>query len=489
MGLAAAIPLSMAAAVGRLDPFVILAAMVVGMLAFVAMRPGSDVVTILTLALVAQMAIPNRLVFTPLGSAGSIGQLFGMALAGLWAGSQIVAGTNARQRWTPLRVAVFALVAANLLSMAAAQLRPLSMVEARAADRGLLITLSMVGVCMLAADGIPNRERLDTLLRRLVMAGGGVAALGLLAFVGGPDIASSISIPGLGVLGEAYVDTRSSFTRVNATMAHAIEFSVVLAMILPLAIHYALFAKSNRDRWWMLAALIAAAIPMSLSRSGVVGVAVVALMLIPSWPARLRSHAYWLGAGYLVIMRLLFPGLLGTIKALFLNVGVDPSINSRTQDYDYVGSFVSETPIFGRGFGTFIPSIYDFLDNQYLVTLIEVGVVGLVALVMLFVTGLSVARGVRHRAADEETRNLGQSLAAGIAVAAINSATFDFLGFSTARFVLLILLGCAGALWSIDRESRSSESLEWHDPDVPTTGSAEYAPSNPDDHPAYATST
>lgn len=476
---AAVPPLVVGGLAGRLDPLIFVAAAVLGLLAYVATRPGSDVVTFLTLAIVAQMAIPNRLVFTPLGAAGSLGQILGLVMAGLWAGSQIVRDTTARQRSSPIRVAILAVAAANLVSIAAAQLRPLSMLEARAADRGLLVTLSLVGTCMLAADGISDRNRLDVLLRRLVMAGAGVAFLGLLSFMGGPDIASSLSIPGLGELGDAYVDTRSMFRRVNATMAHAIEFSVVLSMILPLAIHYALFAKSHQRRWWFMAALIAAAIPMSLSRSGVVGVAIVALMLVPSWKREWRSSAYWLGLAYLGVMRVLFPGLLGTIRSLFVDAGVDPSVTSRTDDYSYAGELLAESPIFGRGLSTFIPTIYDFMDNQYLMTLIETGIVGLIVLILLFVTGMAVARGARHRAADEETRDLGQCLAAAVAVAAVTSGTFDFMSFATARFVLLLLLGCAGALWSLGHERSEYAASAAGPGEDPSSRSAEPASPEP----------
>lgn len=451
---AAALPVGTAVLVGRLDPFVVVAAAILAVVGLALVRQGSDVVTLLTFAIVVQFAIPNRLVFTPLGSAGGPGQLVGVMMAGLWIGSQIVPGVSTRQRSSPIRVAVLVAAAANVASFAAAQFRPIGAVEARAADRGLILTLSMVGICLTAADGIIDRARLDALVRRLVIAGAGLSALGVLAFMGGPDLAAGLSIPGLGDSGIAYEEVRSSFRRVAGTTSHAIEFSVVLSMLLPLALHCALHARSHHKSWWVAAALIGAGIPMSLSRSGTVGIAVAALVLIPSWSRPLRRRAYVIGAGYLVVMRLLFPGLLGTIKALFLNVGVDPSVTSRTQDYNYVGSFVSQAPVFGRGFSTFIPTIYDFLDNQYLVTLIETGVVGLLSLLALFVTGMSVARGVRHRAVDEETRDLGQSLAAGIAVAAVTSGTFDFLGFATARFVLLMLLGCAGALWSLDREQR-----------------------------------
>ena len=79
---------------------------------------------------------------------------------------------------------------------------------------------------------------------------------------------------------------------------------------------------------------------------------------------------------YLVLTRLLVDGLLGAIKNMFLNMSDDPSYQGRTMDYVLVGRMVGDAPWFGHGLGTFDPSVYFILDNQYLGTLIETGVRG-----------------------------------------------------------------------------------------------------------------
>ena len=50
-------------------------------------------------------------------------------------------------------------------------------------------------------------------------------------------------------------------------------------------------------------------------------------------------------------------------------------------------------------------------------------------------------------------RGLGQALAASIAAFAISAATFDELSFRQAAFTLFLLLGCAGALWSMVQDN------------------------------------
>ena len=127
-------------------------------------------------------------------------------------------------------------------------------------------------------------------------------------------------------------------------------------------------------------------------------------------------------------MSVVVPGLLGTIKGLFLNAGSDPSTQGRTADYAPVLRYVAESPLSGRGFGTFIPGIYRTLDNQYLGLLVETGVLGVLAFLMLVVGTVVVAGQVRRRSTDDQTRDLAQCLKAGIVVIAVDAATFDALG-------------------------------------------------------------
>lgn len=447
-----AIAVAVAGAV-MVDPLLPLVLLLAGLTAWVLLRPGSDVVTLLTVFVVMLFAIPSRLVMGPLKSAGSPALLAGLGCFVLWMGGRILPSSRATTRHQPVRIALFVFGAVNLASFAAAQFRPLSDIEARAADRGLMLTMSMLGIGLLACDGIPNRARFDTLIRRLIVAGAALAMAGIITGAFGIDPAGQIRIPGLTALNgaEVFAERRSDFRRVAATTAHAIEFSVVLAMLLPLAIQQGFNATSRKLAWWGAAAVIAAGIPLSLARSGVIGILAVAIMILPSMPRERRRIAYAAGLGYLVAMRLLFPGVLGTIKALFVYAGVDPSVTARTNDYAYVGAFLSESPLLGRGFGTFVPTEYDFIDNQYLVTIVETGLLGLCALLGLLLVGMAAARGARRRSSDGPTRDTAQALAAGILVALLTSATFDFFGFGTARALLCLLLGCAGALWRFER--------------------------------------
>ena len=50
-------------------------------------------------------------------------------------------------------------------------------------------------------------------------------------------------------------------------------------------------------------------------------------------------------------------------------------------------SYIAQSPWLGRGFGTFSPATYFYVDDQYLTSLIVTGIFGFLALITLFVAG------------------------------------------------------------------------------------------------------
>jgi O-antigen ligase len=144
-------------------------------------------------------------------------------------------------------------------------------------------------------------------------------------------------------------------------------------------------------------------------------------------------------------------GLVGTIRNLFLSIGSDSSTSSRTAAFAHAGPLIAQNPLFGQGFNTFLPTVYFFTDDQYLNSLIEIGVIGLLALIALFATGWILARTARRASADTEIRDLAQSLAASVAAVITGFVTFDALYFPMAAGVSFLVLGCSGALWRLVR--------------------------------------
>jgi O-antigen ligase len=242
--------------------------------------------------------------------------------------------------------------------------------------------------------------------------------------------------------------------RVSSTAGHSIELGVVAAMLLPIAHHYVLRAGSNNQRIFRLAAagLLVASLTFAGSRAGFVGLAVVGLTLAWGWSTRARFQGLILMLFGLVAFKALLPGLMGTLRYLFLNFGSDDSITGRTDDYEVIFDYIRTRPILGRGPGTFVPDQYLVLDNEYLYSAVTIGLVGLSALAAIVVVALMQAGWVAHHAGTNETRHLGQALKASILVGVVASATFDSMSFATFSSVWFIVFGAAAALWRIERD-------------------------------------
>jgi O-antigen ligase len=412
------------------------------------------------------LVIPSPLVIGPLGAAGAPAVL--LALAGLawWACARSMPGGMA-WGFNPIRWAVVGFITAMFAGFAAGAVHPMQGIQVTGADRTLLMMLGFAGIALLAADGIASLEQLNRTVRRLVNVSAVLAAAGILQFYTSLDVARYVSIPGLTraipPAAQFALEERANLTRVVATASHPIEFGVVLAIVLPIALHLALTAaeEDKRNRW-LCFGLIAFAVPLSLSRSAILGVLCATLMMWCGWSWERKKAAIKVTLVYLVLTKFLVDGLLGTIRGMFANMFNDPSYQGRTMDYAKVGEMVGQRPWFGIGLGTFDPRIYFYLDNQYLGTLIETGLVGLVAMSLLFIVGLFTARSINRMckaAGLTKLGELGRALAASMFVVITSFITFDALAFRMVAGMMFVVLGLIGAAWRIARIE--STRLTW----------------------------
>jgi O-antigen ligase len=296
--------------------------------------------------------------------------------------------------------------------------------------------------------------------------------IGILEFFDGGFVYSQLMhLPGLRTNTVVINDTRSGFSRIDGAAAHPIEYAVVIACLAPLALHLALHAptRRRRRRCGVALTLMLVVSPMSVSRSGILALAVGIAIYVVHLSGRARLNALVIGVIGIGVFRAMVPGLLGTLKSLFLVGEDDPSIAGRTEDYAKIPGLLDGHVWLGRGLGTFQPTRYFFVDNQYLGSLLEGGVLAFVVLIAVYVTGMCVARGVRHRSGDPSLRGLAQAIVAAIGALGVSAVTFDELGFLQTAFVLFLLLGCAGALWTlVHDDARRHPSGELRLPVAPT---------------------
>jgi O-antigen ligase len=207
-------------------------------------------------------------------------------------------------------------------------------------------------------------------------------------------------------------------------------------------------------RRWAPVLLTALCIPATVSRSAIVAVACAFGVFMVLMPLRQRMTAFILVPVAIGSVFVTSHGQIGTLVNLFGAGNGDSSIAHRTNNYPFVDHLVSQAPWLGTGGGTYIPYGTHVLDNQYLTTAIELGLIGVGVLICLFLFPMLIALRSRTMSNDPSLRLLCAALA-GVALAGgITSAFFDSFSFPLFYNVFAIGLGIIGACWRLaKRES------------------------------------
>ena len=415
-------------------------------------RAWGTPVRLIQLYAVLLVLIPPTEIIGPLGGAGTPATVLGLVMLLQWAVAVVTPGEGLARTVVPVRVVLGLLVATFMVRYAVMHLGYVPFEAVTGSDMLLFRILSWAGVALLAAEGLQDRAEIKRVLRTLVAVVAAMAVIGFLQFRAGIDLSTYLrGIPGLHENTDLVtIQARGAFRRPSGTATHPIEFGCVIAMVLPLALHLARFdSVRSRAHRWLPVALISIGIPVAVSRSAILGAVVAGVVIFLGLEPRLRPKALMSVAVFLTLIYATTPGLLGTLRGFFLSTGSD----SRKDDYGPAFALIRKSVWFGHGPGSFINNsdLGNVLDNQYLGTLIEVGLIGLVVLLVYLLAAAFLGRGARHRSSDPATRDLGQALAAASISGAVTSYTFDSLSFRMFAGIIPLCLGIAGALWAMTR--------------------------------------
>ena len=418
-------------------------------------KHGFDAVSFLTIYIFLFCAIPSYLTIPALGSIGRLSVLWGLAGIVWWAFYKIQLTRSSGSLPNPVKITLLVLLCTLGIGFAIANLRGLPSGSSTTADSSLLRLASWAGVSLVALDGLNSRERLNTLLRRFVLAGALMACLGMAQFATGKPLVDTLTLPGFAVGQDVEsIQARGAFTRAAGMAAHPLEYGSLLCMILPLAIA---LAVTDRDRslWrrsWPAVA-ISLAVLLSVSRSALIGVFVGLLLLAPSIPPKIRLISLGLGSVGITAMAFVVPGLLGTLRGLFTSIGGDSSTLSRTDSVGDALQIALRNPVFGQGFGSFLPREL-ILDNQYLLLLIEGGIAGVLALLALAVAAMVAAWRTAKLTTYAPWKVTGPAAAAGVAAAAVTLAFFDGLSFPITAGAMFVMVSVCGAMLNVESLER-----------------------------------
>lgn len=324
------------------------------------------------------------------------------------------------------------------------------------AVKGVTFFLSFVLVVALVASTVRTRSALDVVVKTLVAGG---AVLGILAVVerrtGLTPFASLHDVVPFLVPFEGFEEIgRGGRARAVASSEHPIALSAVLVMLIPLAIY---LVRSAGARWYLALAALGIGALSTVSRTGLVMLMIVGVVFLVLRPSETR-RLWPLVLPLIVATHFAAPGTLGSLRAAFLPEGgliaqqSDDRLScdsaGRIADLDPTLAEVAKKPLLGYGAGTRVVTGPDknacILDNQWLGTLVDVGIAGALAWLWLFVRAVGRFGAAAKR--DSSPRGwLLAGAAASVCAFAVGMLTFDALGFVQVVFLLFLILGIGSA--------------------------------------------
>ncbi len=419
-------------------------------------RPNG--VVMLQLFALALMVIPSDTVFKPVGAAGYPASLVGVFVFGVFATSVLLGSHDPTRHSRPIQgvlCVIWVSVLASYIFMDHGRLTGMALANA---DRVLIRFAVITGVVLVASEWLRSLHDAMRVVRVLCWGGAFCGLVAALQYWMGFDLAQYLrELPGFTVNHDnPAIVARGSLNRSAGTAISAIELGVVAGMLIPLAVCLGLYdrAKSPFRRWAPLT-LITLGVATSVSRSAILSVIVALAVLVVLLPPLPRLAA--LGALPIALAGIFVSahGLLGTLTGFFSGASSDSSILYRTHDYPLAEQVWQLAPWLGHGPGTWLPTDeLNIFDNQYLDAVVELGLVGVLALIVFLLVPALVALVARRRSTNPELRILCAALAGAGFVAPVCSLTFDSLSFPMFANVYALVIGLAGACWRLAAAER-----------------------------------
>jgi O-antigen ligase len=241
--------------------------------------------------------------------------------------------------------------------------------------------------------------------------------------------------------------------------SHGLALVVLVTLALPFAINGLLEHKTMGRRILLLIAiaLLFGGASATLRRTaGIIPIVVVIslVMIRPRAMVRLAP----LGVILVFAVQLMTPGALASIKTMLFGgtLSTQISVQGRTEDYDAVGPDVWDKPLLGRGYGSYEPRTYRFIDNQYLLTTLDSGLIGLLAYLGV---GIAIVLALWRLARSSDAARAGPAAAiiAGCLAFFVASAFFDILSFPQAPYALFF---CVALGMIVRGDSRRTTAAE-----------------------------
>lgn len=347
--------------------------------------------------------------------------------------------------------------------------------------KALWLLLSFVFFYYLLVSVVRTRAAVERILTVMVSAGTVVAVAALVERRTGYNVFDHLH-PILPVFhfvaaAVAHLEERGGYLRAFASAGDPIELSTTMAMMIPLAVYLAI--SRRRPAWWLAVGLLMFADFAGGSRTGLVGL--LAMLVVFLWLRPRQTLRCWPALiPMFVVLHFAAPGAIGGVVEEFFPKGGIVHQQEETEvgphgEVKYssrlsritpeLHEYLQHNPLLGQGYGTRVTGLHDMaadnaiiLDDQWLDTLLEVGLLGVLAWMWLF--GRAVRRlGVRAKL-ESNTREgwLPVALAASIVSYVTAMFFFDAFGFVQATSVAFMLCAIVAVVLRIPAHAHAPSS-------------------------------
>jgi hypothetical protein len=223
---------------------------------------------------------------------------------------------------------------------------------------------------------------------------------------------------------------------------HPLEVAGMMTMAIPIALVSLLRTNDRRSRvLYTLAACILLAAAISTYRKTALLGPVAGVLTIAYFRRRELLRLAPLGFAALAVIHVLSPGALGSVLFQLKpsRLGVS-TVSDRASDYDAVRPDLWSHLVFGRGYGSYDHNNYRILDSEMLNRVVDTGIVGTLALVLMVVCIVVAARGVinsRHPV----TAPIALMVAASAVSFLVLTFLFDVSSFPHVPYLLMVMVG------------------------------------------------
>ncbi|MEO6826042.1 MAG: O-antigen ligase family protein [Microbacteriaceae bacterium] len=269
------------------------------------------------------------------------------------------------------------------------------------------------------------------------------------------------------------VSLRAGSNRSFASAQHPIALSVALGIIIPIALYLAAHGGrprnpiSRRIVYALGVAILLGGILCTVSRTGIVMLGIMFLVVLALRP-RLAAVIFAFAFPIALIVAAVVPKLVNSTVGTLFNI--DTLIASQFSNPGYRGqgrladlgpalATFRQNPLFGTGIGSRVvvgpSSNSNILDNQWLGTLLDAGLLGVAGLVVFLLVPIIMLIVFAFRGQPGQKY---ASLAVAIAISTIGygAAMFFYDAFSFMQTFLILMLLLAVGAWLLTEARRSA---------------------------------